>query len=209
MFVRWRYYVKMFDKILFNFMIMNKKEFLQGIKTVLLASGCTLEELAAEMGIAISQGELAVNPKRPDAYDSSGNYKLEVLYQTPDGVLKTIEVLKKWQAIGVVFGGYVILKEAAPVSMTLDNALKFCKRKGVMLGNRIFWDEFINSGIYVIVNAILTEINGAPIDAFEGQWTSSTRKKRDVADVFYLHEGKIKEEDTQGHRQFRMIKRLV
>lgn len=209
MFVRWRYYVEMFDKILFNFMIMNKKEFLQGIKTVLLASGCTMEELAAEMGIAISQGELAVKSKRPDAYDSSGNYKLEVLYQTPDGILKTVEVLKKWHAIGVVYGGYVILKEAAPVSMTHDNAQKFCKRKGVVLGTCMFWDEFINNGIYVVVNAILTEIGGSPIDVFEGQWTSSVRKGRDVADVFYLHEGKIVEDDRRGHRQFRMIKRLV
>ena len=190
-------------------MIMNKKEFLQGIKTVLLASGCSLEELAAEMGVVLNQDKTAVVSKNPEAYDSSGNYKLEVLYQTPNGKLKTFEVLKKWQAIGVVYGDYVILKEAAPVSMTLDNAMKFCKRKGVMLGERRFWNEFVNSGIYVVVNAILTEINGLPIDAFEGHWTSSTRKKRDVADVFYLHEGKIKEEDTQGHRQFRMIKRLV
>ena len=106
---------------------MEKVKFLQSVKTMLDASGFSIEDLAELYGVKIVLPEMKSDaPERGSlVFDSEGNFRYGVVYE---GNVVSFKPLEGQKVLGICFENKVITLKDAPQKMSWPEAKAYCQQ---------------------------------------------------------------------------------
>lgn len=158
---------------------MEKVKFLQSVKTMLDASGFSVEDLAELYGVKIVLPEMKSDaPERGSlVFDSEGNFRYGVVYE---GNVVSFKPLEGQKVLGICFENKVITLKDAPQKMSWPEAKAYCQQmmtegKKMTPGSYNFWLNFKERANAEVINAMLKYFGGEPIQLSSWYWTASDR----------------------------------